>query len=141
MTPLYTAKATADKGRKGRAVSDDGRLDVGLSTPKALGGDDGPGTNPEQLFAAGYAACFMSAMQLVSGQTGIKLPVEARVHAEVGIGPREAGGFGLAVTLTAELPGLAEQDARTLVNETEKVCPYSNAVKGNVDVTLNVATR
>ena len=127
MTPLYTAKATADKGRKGRAVSDDGRLDVGLSTPKALGGDDGPGTNPEQLFAAGYAACFMSAMQLVSGQTRIKLPLETRVHAEVGIGPREAGGFGLAVTLTAELPGLAEPDARVPVRAGAREGPAAGA--------------
>lgn len=136
MSSLYTARASANKGRQGRAYSDDDRLDVQLSTPAALGGDDGPGTNPEQLFAAGYAACFMSAMGLVAQQAKIKLPDDAKVDAEVGIGPRETGGFGLEVTLIAHLPGVDEAQANDLLEKTEQVCPYSNATRGNVKTTL-----
>ncbi|MGO2131185.1 MAG: Ohr family peroxiredoxin, partial [Pseudoalteromonas prydzensis] len=94
----YTAKATATGGREGSAKSDDGRLDVALSTPKGLGGDDGQGTNPEQLFAAGYAACFIGALKLVAGQAKVKLPADTRIDSEVSIGPIE-GGFGIAVKL------------------------------------------
>ncbi|WP_375547842.1 organic hydroperoxide resistance protein [Oceanicaulis alexandrii] len=138
MSILYTARASANKGRQGRAYSDDDRLDVQLSTPAALGGDDGPGTNPEQLFAAGYAACFMSAMGLVAQQAKIKLPDDSKVDAEVGIGPREAGGFGLEVTLIAHLPGVDEAQANELLEKTEQVCPYSNATRGNVTITLKL---
>ncbi|VXC89163.1 Organic hydroperoxide resistance protein [Oceanicaulis sp. 350] len=138
MSVLYTARASANKGRQGRAYSDDERLDVQLSTPAALGGDDGPGTNPEQLFAAGYAACFMSAMGLVAQQAKLKLPDNARVDAEVGIGPREAGGFGLEVTLIGYLPGLETEQANELMAKTEQVCPYSNATRGNVKTTLKL---
>ena len=138
MSVLYTARASANKGRQGRAYSDDDRLDVQLSTPAALGGDDGPGTNPEQLFAAGYAACFMSAMGLVAQQAKLKLPDNARVDAEVGIGPREAGGVGLEVTLIAHLPGVDEVQANDLLQKTETVCPYSNATRGNVKTTLTL---
>lgn len=139
MSVLYTARATADKGRQGRAYSDDKRLDVALSTPAALGGDDGPGTNPEQLFAAGYAACFMSAMTLVAQQAGVKLPAGAQVSAEVGIGPRAEGGFGLEVALTAALPGLDADLANELMVKTETVCPYSNATRGNVKTVMKLA--
>lgn len=138
MAILYTARASANKGRQGRAVSDDERLDVQLSTPSALGGDDGPGTNPEQLFAAGYAACFMSAMGLVAQQTKTRLPDGAKVDAEVGIGPREEGGFGLEVTLIGHLPGLEAELANELMAKTEQVCPYSNATRGNVKTTLKL---
>lgn len=138
MSVLYTARASVNKGRQGRAYSDDDRLDVQLSTPAALGGDDGPGTNPEQLFAAGYAACFMSAMGLVAQQAKLKLPEGAKVEAEVGIGPREAGGFGLEVTLIGYLPGLETEQANELMAKTEQVCPYSNATRGNVKTTLKL---
>lgn len=138
MSILYTARASANKGRQGRAVSDDARLDVQLSTPSELGGDGGPGTNPEQLFAAGYAACFMSAMGLVAQQAKIKLPDGSKVDAEVGIGPRAEGGFGLEVTLIAHLPGLDEAQGQTLLEQTEQVCPYSNATRGNVKTTLTL---
>ena len=138
MSILYTARASANKGRQGRAVSDDERLDVQLSTPSELGGDGGPGTNPEQLFAAGYAACFMSAMGLVAQQAKIKLPEDAKVDAEVGIGPRAEGGFGLEVTLIAHLPGVDEVQANDLLQKTETVCPYSNATRGNVKTTLTL---
>lgn len=138
MSVLYTARASANKGRQGRAYSDDDRLDVQLSTPAALGGDDGPGTNPEQLFAAGYATCFMSAMGLVAQQAKLKLPEGAKVEAEVGIGPREAGGFGLEVTLIGYLPGLETEQANELMAKTEQVCPYSNATRGNVKTTLKL---
>ena len=138
MSILYTARASANKGRQGRAVSDDARLDVQLSTPSELGGDGGPGTNPEQLFAAGYAACFMSAMGLVAQQAKIKLPDGSKVDAEVGIGPRDEGGLGLEVTLIAHLPGLDEAQGQTLLEQTEQVCPYSNATRGNVKTTLTL---
>lgn len=138
MSILYTARASANKGRQGRAWSDDDRLDIQLSTPAALGGDDGPGTNPEQLFAAGYAACFMSAMGLVAQQNKLKLPEGAKVEAEVGIGPRTEGGFGLEVTLIAHLPGVDDAQGQDLLEKTEQVCPYSNATRGNVKTTLKL---
>ena len=106
--------------------------------PAALGGDDGPGTNPEQLFAAGYAACFMSAMGLVAQQNKLKLPEGAKVEAEVGIGPRAEGGFGLEVTLIAHLPGVDDAQGQDLLEKTEQVCPYSNATRGNVKTTLKL---
>ncbi|AXV67470.1 organic hydroperoxide resistance protein (plasmid) [Pseudoalteromonas lipolytica] len=133
----YTAKATATGGREGTAKSDDGRLDVALSTPKGLGGDDGQGTNPEQLFAAGYAACFIGALKLVAGQTKVKLPSDTHINSEVSIGPIE-GGFGIAVKLAVSVGDLDKETAQTLVNKAHEVCPYSNATRGNIAVELSV---
>ncbi|MES2299601.1 MAG: organic hydroperoxide resistance protein [Pseudomonadota bacterium] len=138
MQILYTANATARGGRDGRASSDDQALDVALSTPKALGGAGGAGTNPEQLFAAGYAACFLSAMKLVGGAMKTPLPADTSIHAEVGIGPNDKGGFGLAVTLAVRTPGMAQAAAQAVVAKAHEVCPYSNATRGNIDVTLTV---
>ena len=134
MSPLYTAIATAS-GRDGRAVSNDGRLDVTVAMPKELGGD-GLGTNPEQLFAAGYAACFASAMKLVAG--GMDLDVsDASVTAEVGLKANGSGGFALDVVLRAELPDtLSAEDGERLLEATHQVCPYSNATRGNIPVSL-----
>lgn len=133
----YTAKATATGGREGSAKSDDGRLDVALSTPKGLGGDDGQGTNPEQLFAAGYAACFIGALKLVAGQAKVKLPADTHINSEVAIGPIE-GGFGIAVKLAVFVGDLDKQTAQALVEKAHEVCPYSNATRGNIAVELSV---
>ncbi|MDZ7858606.1 organic hydroperoxide resistance protein [Sphaerotilus sp.] len=134
---LYTARATATGGRDGSAVSDDSRLNVKLSVPKGLGGDDGAGTNPEQLFAAGYAACFMGAMKFVAGQQKLALPADTSIASEVGIGPIPTG-FGIQVTLNIRVPGVARDTAEAIVQAAHIVCPYSNATRGNIDVTLNV---
>lgn len=134
----YTAKATATGGREGSAKSDDGRLDVALSTPKGLGGDDGQGTNPEQLFAAGYAACFIGALKLVAGQEKVTLPKETHINSEVSIGPIE-GGFGIAVKLEVNVGDLDKATAQALVNKAHEVCPYSNATRGNIAIELSVA--
>ena len=139
MAILYTAHASATGGRTGNARSDDGRLEVTLSTPKELGGDGGAGTNPEQMFAAGYSACFLGAMKFVAGQQKLKLSEETQVAADVGIGPRDDGtGFGIAVTLNITIPGLDKAEAQTLVEKAHVVCPYSHATRGNIPVTLNV---
>lgn len=139
MAILYTAHASATGGRTGNAKSDDGRLEVTLSTPKELGGDGGAGTNPEQMFAAGYSACFLGAMKFVAGQQKLKLSEETQVAADVGIGPRDDGtGFGIAVTLNITIPGLDKADAQALVEKAHVVCPYSHATRGNIPVTLNV---
>lgn len=135
---LYQAQATATGGRDGRSTSSDGVLDVPLSTPKALGGAGGPGTNPEQLFAAGYSACFLSAMKFVALQRKQALPGEATVTAKVGIGPIPKG-FGLEVELAVSLPGMERGAATELVEAAHQVCPYSNATRGNIDVRLSVA--
>jgi lipoyl-dependent peroxiredoxin len=134
---LYRAEAKATGGRDGRAVSSDNALDVKLTTPQALGGPGGEGTNPEQLFAAGYSACFLSALKLVAGKAKVALPAESSVQGQVGIGPVGAG-FGLEVALTVSLPGLDQAQAEQLVNKAHEVCPYSNATRGNIDVSLNV---
>ncbi|WP_417767912.1 organic hydroperoxide resistance protein [Stappia sp.] len=140
MPILYTAHGSATGGRTGAAKSDDGRLEITLSTPKELGGDGGQGTNPEQLFAAGYSACFLGAMKFVAGQQKLKLPEDTRVAADVGIGPRDDGtGFGIAVTLNITVPGLDKAEAQALVDKAHVVCPYSHATRGNIPVTLNVA--
>lgn len=131
---LYTAHATATGGRDGRAASDDGQLDVALSRPKEMGGQ-GQGTNPEQLFAAGYSACFLGAMGFVAGQQRKALPAGTQITADVGIGPIP-GGFGIEVTLNIALPGMDRTDAQTLVDAAHQVCPYSNATRGNIDVRL-----
>jgi osmotically inducible protein OsmC len=133
----YTAKTTATGGREGLAKSDDGRLEVTLSTPKGLGGDDGQGTNPEQLFAAGYAACFIGALKFVAGQEKRSLPSEAYINSEVSIGAID-GGFGIAVKLAVSLGDMDKAEAQTMVDKAHKVCPYSNATRGNIDVTLSI---
>lgn len=139
MTILYTATATASGGRDGSARSDDGVLDVALSTPKGLGGAGRAGaTNPEQLFAAGYAACFDSALRFVARSRGVTVN-DSAVTAQVGIGPNASGGFGLDVSLTVSLPGLDREAARTLIETAHQVCPYSNATRGNIDVKLALA--
>jgi len=137
MNVLYTATAHATgDGRNGHATSDDGILDLDLRMPPALGGPGGA-TNPEQLFAAGYAACFHSALKLVAGQS--KLDVSgSEVSASVGIGTLPSGGFGLAVELDVHTPNLEQSIAEGLVAKAHEVCPYSNATRGNIDVTLRV---
>ncbi len=134
---LYTAKATATGGRAGSAKSDDGRLDVSLSTPEGLGGDGGSGTNPEQLFAAGYAACFIGAIQFVAGQENVKLPSTPKIHSEVSIGPISKG-FGIAVVLNVDLGEMDKTHAQALVEKAHQVCPYSNATRDQIEVTLNL---
>ena len=137
MDVLYTAEATAWGGREGRAAASEGNLDVQLRVPKELGGPGGDGTNPEELFATGYAACFHSALKLVAA--GMKLDVsESAITARVGIGPNGAGGFGLAVELVGELPNLSAEQGNELLAKAHEVCPYSNATRGNVDVTLSL---
>ena len=131
---LYKTSARATGGRDGHAATLDGTLDVKLTTPKELGGAGGEGNNPEQLFAAGYAACFIGAMKFVASQGGHKVPSDVAVTATVGIGPRSAGGFGLDVELAVSLPGLARDEAEALVEATHQICPYSNATRGNIDV-------
>ncbi|MGE8408816.1 MAG: organic hydroperoxide resistance protein [Pseudomonas sp.] len=138
MKALYTATVTSTGGRDGRAVSSDGILDVKLATPKELGGAGGAATNPEQLFAAGYSACFIGALKFVAAQGKRALPADATITAEVGIGQIE-GGFGLDIDLRISLPGLEQSDAQALVDAAHKVCPYSNATRGNVDVRLHVS--
>ena len=135
---LYTATATATGGRAGSARSDDGALDVRLSVPQGLGGDGGPGTNPEQLFAAGYSACFLGALKLVAGKQKVALPDDTTVTGKVGIGPIPTG-FGLEVELTIAAAGVPRDTLQALVEQAHVVCPYSNATRGNIDVSLVVA--
>ena len=140
MEAIYTASATATgDGRNGHVRSADGVLDLDLAVPKEMGGPGGHLTNPEELFAAGYAACFLGAMKAVSGKEGVKVPENATVNATVGIGPRSEGGFGITADLRVDLPGVPREDAQRLVNAAHQVCPYSNATRGNVDVGLTVA--
>lgn len=134
---LYTAEATATGGRDGRAVSSDNVLDVQLSTPRELGGAGGPGTNPEQLFAAGYSACFIGALKFVAGQAKIALPADTSITGRVGIGPIP-NGFGIQAELQISIPGMPREQAEELVQKAHIVCPYSNATRGNIDVTLTV---
>ncbi len=136
MSPIYTAIATSS-GRDGRSVSNDGKLDLTLAMPKELGGDDN-GTNPEQLFAAGYSACFASAMKLVAQRQQVDA-ADASVTAEVGLNPLEGGRFGLSVVLRVELPEHLHGEAgKALVEATHQVCPYSNATRGNIPVEIVV---
>ena len=134
----YRTSATADGGRDGRTRTDDGKLDLQLSTPKELGGPGGEGTNPEQLFASGYAACFLGALKFAAHDLKLQVPTGAAVTAAVGIGMRSAGGFGLDVELAVALPGMERADARRLVEAAHQTCPYSNATRGNIDVRLSV---
>ena len=136
---LYTARTRTTGGRDGRSTSDDGLLDVQLSAPKSLGGA-GTATNPEQLFAAGYSACFIGAMKAVAGRQGKRLPAEVSITSDVGIGPMtsKAGAFGISVAMRISVPGMDRAELETLVATAHEVCPYSNATRGNVDVTLTV---
>lgn len=133
---VYTAKAHTTGGRDGRATTDDGLLDVKLSPPKAMGGAGGA-TNPEQLFAAGYSACFMGALKHVAGMKKVAVPADAAIDAEVDIGPIPQG-FGIAVRLAISLPGMDRAVAQDLVDTAHKVCPYSNATRGNIVVDLRL---
>jgi lipoyl-dependent peroxiredoxin len=136
---LYRTSATATGGRDGKARSDDGRFEVQLSTPKELGGGGGTGTNPEQLFAAGYSACFIGALKVAGQQLKITVPAETSITATVGIGPRSTGGFGITADLRISLPGVSREDARKLVDTAHQICPYSNATRNNVEVGLTIA--
>ena len=140
MKTLYTAVATAtDKGRNGRAVTDDGKVDLQMVLPPSMGGDGSEGTNPEQLFALGYSACFANAMRSSARRDGDESVVEgSEVTAKVDIGAIGQGRFGLAVTLDVKVPALAQDEAEALVAKAHERCPYSNATRGNIDVTLNV---
>jgi Ohr subfamily peroxiredoxin len=138
MSILYTATATSTGGRDGRAVSSDEQLDVKLSAPKALGGTGAEGTNPEQLFAAGYSACFLSAMKFVAGQQKTALPADTTVSADVGVGPNDNGGFALDIELRVSLPGIPADQAQKLVDTAHQVCPYSNATRNNVPVRVKI---
>ncbi|MGN6519959.1 MAG: organic hydroperoxide resistance protein [Dokdonella sp.] len=135
---LYVAEATATGGREGQAASSDGALAVTLSTPRELGGAGGSGTNPEQLFAAGYSACFLGALKFVAGKQKITLPADTTVTGRVGIGQIPTG-FGIEAQLTVRVPGLPREQVQALVEQAHIVCPYSNATRGNIDVTLAVA--
>ncbi len=139
---LYQTSATASgAGRNGRTRTADGEIDFQLVTPRELGGQGGPGANPEKLFAAGYSACFLSALQFVASQQKVKLPAETSVTGTVGIGPlTSGGGFGLDVALEVSVPGYDQSAAEALVAAAHQVCPYSNATRGGLDVRLTVVT-
>ncbi|WP_026552144.1 organic hydroperoxide resistance protein [Arthrobacter sp. H20] len=138
MNVIYTAEAIATgAGRNGRTRTDDGQVDFALAAPKALGGS-GEGTNPEQLSAAGYAACFHSALQLVAREAQSDLG-DSSVGAKVGLARNDSGGFSLQVTLEVVVPGLAQEEAQVLADKAHQVCPYSNAIQGNIDVSVAVS--
>ena len=140
MSILYTTKASATGGRAGRAVSENGVLDVTLTVPKELGGDGATGTNPEQLFAAGYSACFLGALKNVAAKEKVKIPEDTKVTATVGIGPREDGtGFGIDVSLVVDIPGLDKAQAEGLVAKAHIVCPYSHALRTSTEVPVSLA--
>lgn len=140
MRVLYETSATATGGREGKASTKDGSFSVNLSTPKELGGGGGPGNNPEQLFASGYSACFLGALKFAAGKDHIKIPADATVTADVGIGARDDGqGFGLEVALIIKVPGIERAVVEDLVQKAHVICPYSNATRGNIPVTLTVA--
>ena len=134
---IYTAKAHTTGGREGHSVTDDGRLDVTLTPPKAMGGS-GTGTNPEQLFAAGYSACFMGALKHVASMKKVAVPADASIDASIDFGPIPQG-FGIAAKLVVNLPGLDRAVGQDLVDTAHKVCPYSNATRGNIEVELVLA--
>jgi Ohr subfamily peroxiredoxin len=136
---IYEAEGTAWGGREGRAASSDGRVDLRLSMPKEMGGDGGNGTNPEQLFAVGYSACFHSALKLVAAKERVDVS-ESAVTVHVGIGPDSAkGGLALRVEIIGELPGVGADEARSLLERAHAVCPYSKATRGNIEVSLSLA--
>ena len=135
---VYTAEANVTGARaNGHGRTSDGMLEVELRLPKEMGGE-GDGTNPEQLFASGWSACFIGAMKFVGGQKKHPIPANTTVTATIGIGPRSEGGFGLTAVLDVNLPGMDKAAAKQLVDEAEKVCPYSNATRGNVETKYNV---
>ena len=132
---IYTARVNTTGGRDGNSKSDDGKLEVRL-TPPAM---NGPGTNPEQLFAAGYSACYIGALKAVAGKMKVTLPADLSVNAEVDLGPiREGNAYGIAARLNVSLPGMDRAQAQQLVDAAHQVCPYSNATRGNIDVQLNL---
>jgi lipoyl-dependent peroxiredoxin len=137
---IYTARAEATGGRVGTAKSDDGQIDLKLDRPVEMGGK-GNGTNPEQLFAAGYAACFIGALRVVAGKLHIRIPEDVAINSAVSFGPLkgEADGFGIAVAMSIHLPGIERAIAEELVHRAHQVCPYSNATRSNIDVLLTVA--
>ena len=137
---LYTAHATSTGGRTGSTESSDGKIKLQLSTPKELGGDSGPGTNPEQLFASGYSACFIGAMKAVAAKQKIALPAEVSIKSDVSIGPMtgKPGAFSIAVAMAVSVPGMDKSAVETLVKTAHEVCPYSNATRGNIDVSFSV---
>lgn len=139
ISPIYTADAKSTGGRDGKAIVPDAGLEIALASPPELGGN-GQGANPEQLFAAGYAACYIGAMQFATTQDDSlpKVPADVEVTGEVGIGPRAAGGFGLKVHLKVSLPGVEHAAAERLTEVAHGICPYSNAVRGNVEVTTEL---
>lgn len=140
MSILYTTKASATGGRAGRAVSENGVLDVTLTVPKELGGDGATGTNPEQLFAAGYSACFLGALKNVAAKEKATIPEDTKVTASVGIGPRDDGtGFGIEVSLVVDIPGMDKAQAEGLVAKAHIVCPYSHAMRTSTEVPVSVA--
>ena len=137
---LYTAHATSTGGRTGTTESSDGAIKLALVTPKELGGPGGVGANPEALFAAGYSACFIGAMKAVAARQKLALPADVSISADVSIGPMtgKEGAFGISVAMAVTVPGMAKADAEKLVATAHEVCPYSNATRGNIDVTLTV---
>jgi Ohr subfamily peroxiredoxin len=140
MPILYTTKASATGGRAGHAVSENGVLDVTLTVPKELGGDGATGTNPEQLFAAGYSACFLGALKFVAGKEKVKIPEDATVTATVGIGPREDGtGFYISPSISVNLPGIDRETGEKLVAAAHIVCPYSHALRTSTEVSATLA--
>ena len=139
MELVYTATATSTGGREGQSASDDGRLNVNLSTPKELGGAGGDGTNPEQLFAAGYSACFIGAMKFVASQEKLALPDDLSITATVGIGANPKGvGFAIDVAMNISVPGMDAASAEALIKKAHQVCPYSNATRDNIRVELTL---
>ena len=139
MQAIYSATATSTGGRDGRSISSDNKLDVALSTPKELGGAGGEGTNPEQLFAAGYSACFIGAFKLVASKQKVKIPNDVSVTATIGIGENTKGeGFTISADLEVDAPGLEKDVVEQLIEAAHKVCPYSNATRGNIDVNFTI---
>ncbi|MGO2233512.1 organic hydroperoxide resistance protein [Marinomonas sp. UCMA 3892] len=139
MQAIYSATATSTGGRDGRSVSSDNKLDLALSTPKELGGAGGEGTNPEQLFAAGYSACFIGALKLAASQQKVKVPNDVNVTATIGIGANTKGeGFTISADLEVNVPGVEKDVVEKLVEAAHKVCPYSNATRGNIDVNFTI---
>lgn len=140
MKTLFTAHGSATGGREGQAATDTGNVKLVLNTPKELGGGGGEGTNPEQLFAMGYSACFLGALKFVAGKEKVKIPDDAKVSADIGIGARDDGqGFGITAKLTVSVPGLDKAAVEDLVKKAHVVCPYSHATKGNIPVETTVA--
>ncbi len=138
MDTIYSTKATANGGREGRSKTDDGALDVTLVKPKEMGGPGTGGVNPEQLFATGYAGCFLGALKAAARKAGVDVSDDATVEAEVGIGNRDdGGGFGLTVALTAKIPGVDQATTKDLMEKAHVICPYSHAIKQTIDVKLN----